>query len=360
MKLAAGNLETITISLSPQFSWLYEEEGAEMKLDERSVEAYYAATAGSMRSLLKTAVIDPFEELLKKDSGYDNDNRPDAKVEHELKLGDIIFKITTEPRMKKPGYKEVIDGFKDFLDKVKGYRELFLEFDEVDAQTGQVTKRTRLGNMEGIVTIDGEPYISLDLVLGEVDKLKESVLVPEVKQTIGYEPEIEYRGALVIPVRQAIVLNETGALTYARANSYDNFLAKQVVSPFEKRVKAESGYSTKNLPEETAQYWFQIGENHKFCVQSIPTENPDYKGILDILTLDKAMKTKHKRGELIRIRDNIDVSDELREAYKPVQHPVAGTVKTYISLNGLSQQFDKHFQENTKPGLRQPLHHYPL
>ncbi len=111
----------------------------EITLTEGNALLYVMASA--LAEYLHSEVIKPFEDRLKNETGYSNDNVPDNMQRHTTQVGKYLFEVKTIPR-RTPQYAEVIT-------------------DITKEPPERITSRSRIGDLERIrrgLPLDTELY----------------------------------------------------------------------------------------------------------------------------------------------------------------------------------------------------------
>jgi len=176
---------------------------------------------GSKRVTSK--IRNPFEQALCEETGYSDTHRPPGEVESIVEVGDIEFTVKTKPTTKTPSYREVVDRFREYLG--------FLQEEKVEED---VLRR-------GVRRLDGELYLSLDLLEEKLTRDQEEALTGKegVEQRVilpnGEVPEL-----LVVSFDFDYgTLTQENAVQYGTATTFLkewNSLAKK----FKEAVKEDS------------------------------------------------------------------------------------------------------------------------
>tara|TARA_Y100000310_G_scaffold345531_1_gene466072 strand:+ start:7025 stop:7990 length:966 start_codon:yes stop_codon:yes gene_type:complete len=316
-------LQRVTVGMLPEFS------GANVE----SAEAYFRAKH-TILPLLNHRVIDPFEKLLRKDTGYDKDNLPSGEVEHTVDCVDLEFVVVSSRKVKRPKIKEVYTGTVDYLKFVKeGYAEGI--------------------QRKGVLTFDDKAYLELGDLLGKIDSLQKSVLTDDLKQSIT-RPDWAYDdGDVVIPLVDKLGLNDNDARLYLNALGLEKVLKDKTVKPFDDYLKTQTGYHKDNVPKEVESKLMQINQD-LFEVQTIPEKTVKYKEIMKDLVKPAPTKvtSRSRIGELIRVRDNIPF--EKAVVYDPRQSKGS----TYVSVEGSLLRLDELKKKHTNPSVNQKVFYY--
>ncbi|MBI4020570.1 MAG: hypothetical protein HY367_04515 [Candidatus Aenigmarchaeota archaeon] len=300
-------------------------------LDDRGVSNYY--WAGHGRYFLGKAVINPFEEALKEETGYSDSKIPRGKKEDIIPVGDIEFHVTTTPTKKRPPLEAVYNHLDSFLDRVSA-----------DYAEGRAR--------EGVRTLDSEPYISAMQVLNEIAGKRDEVISEGVRQSIekalpAYLRDEELKSVLVSVGSNYGRLTPDSAKTYVRSERAVE-LYSGIIGDFECNLRGLTGYAKGNTPEDTEEMWEQVG-SHLFLMQTIPYDSTSYGKIVDAL----AKEGKKESGDLVRIsRNQWDGLD----AYRPKTREG----EAFISLEGLKGRLGELKGKHTERAIRQPIFHFPL
>ena len=277
------NKNTIEVKLPEPFNGL----------DEESANSYFKAKNNS--KLLKDVVMTPFQEALKTNTGFSKDNLP-QKIEIDVvELGDYIFNVTSERKVKRPQLKTLYNNLTEHIE--------FLQ-----EQHGEDIKR------KGITTISGIPYVAVNNILNKIQDLRDTVFLEEIKQTIKYKGKSNDNNKLFIPLYQEMLLNESSANLYVNSDSLIKEMGTDVIKPFEEMLKEQTGYNKDNIPDEMKKSLVQAGP-HLFELTVIPEHTVKYAGIFNALTKETKNLTK-STGELIRLRGGFNLEEKLSELYK--------------------------------------------
>ncbi|MBI4149850.1 hypothetical protein HY488_00440 [Candidatus Woesearchaeota archaeon] len=312
--------------------------GEARELTPEAVRQYFLASLRVV-PFLQRRVINPIEEALKVLPGFTDEKRPDPSPnEYRHKMGDVTFTVTTKATTKTPSYQEVYDDLNNYL--------AFLRMEKEDGK-----------QVPCVRTIEDRLYVQLNDVLVHIDAFTDKVIKEGISQSLGYvaPPRLEENlNTLVVPLRNYRKLPPGSGAMYVQASLFAERAKELAIVPFERALKEESGYSKLNIPAETEESYIQVGP-HLFCVQSIPSNNPDYKGIIDALVLPVPEKRSKKQpGELTLVHMGVD--DQRVEIYIPRQREE----EWYVSLLGLQQRIEQLTTLMTKREIRQPIYHYPV
>lgn len=300
-------------------------------LDEKGAENYYKAM--HRRSFVKKEVIKPFEDELRAYTGLSDENIPNSENTVSCRLGDVEFSMVCTPTEKRPSYKDVFLNLRTYLDEIKtGYQDGI--------------------RRKGVITIKEEPYVSLLNVISRIAEKQEEVKRKGVKISIERTkiPELEKSSILAVPLG-SMDLTEKGARLYLKADMLEKNY-KSVIKGFENSLVELTGYSNKNVPEETEHMWESLG-GHLFHVKSIPYSSTSYGKIMKNLVREG--KTAKTTGDLVLIENRAD--DHRLEKYSV---RVRDSVP-FVSVNGMFDRMDEIMEKETKLKVRQkPIEHYPL
>jgi hypothetical protein len=320
------DLERITVGSVPEFT------GANVE----SAQAYFRAKF-TLVPLLKHRVIDPFETLLKKQSGYDNNNLPAGKEVASIECGELEFSVTSERRVKRPGLLEVYTGIINHLDFLKeGYDQSI--------------------QRKGVRTSEDKPYVVLDDLLDKISALQAGVTTNEVKQSLS-KPDHNYGGeALVISLTQPLGLVESDATLYLNTTSLQKQLKDGCVKPFDNYLKAQTGYGNGSVPAETVSKFVQI-KRDLFEVQSIPEQTVKYKDIVNglVKNMPKRITAKSKIGELVMIKNGLSFDVDVGRLYDA--KTIGGD--QCVSIDGTSARVKQLKEKHTNPSVNQKIFYYP-
>ena len=213
--------------------------------------------AGQRYGFLNSEIIGPFEAALKEFTDYNDDNIPADEMEITCELGKTRFVLNATPSRKRPGYKDVFE---------EAARYVKTKLREYDANERPA----------GIVTIDGQPYISAEEQLNSIRKMRRKVTSKGTKISITERPEIPTDvSSMVVPFGMDLAeLTEGNAMRYLEALGMA-LGYKGIISGFEDELTGLTGYSNGSPPEQTEHLFRQIGE-HIFHVKSVPFESTSY------------------------------------------------------------------------------------
>lgn len=300
-----ANLETLTLRMCPPFSGL----------DNENLENYVRSCRQA--NFLGKLVVDPFEDALKTKTGYSEENRPEKKTYTPITVGRFKFGVVTTPTTRRPNYGDVFDKLVDYVSEVR-----------IDAKKKEI---------EDITLVDGVGYcIPAADLLGKIDGWLAKD--PTVKQEIEL-PRSETPNMVVVPFRYDFgELSENVADVYLKTARLVDELRREVVAPFERALKAETGYDKENLPKFTETKWIPIGDT-MLRVLSVPYSSPRYGDVVKLVT-----------AELKGITDG-----KHRVGYK-VQN-IAG--KPSVAMKSVVDRLNTQLKDHTEPALRQEISYIP-
>jgi len=302
-------------------------------LDDDSGDNYYKAS--QRKAFLSSEIINPFEESLKEFTDYDDDNIPSDEMEVTCDLGDMKFVMHVTPTKKRPGYKDV--------------------FEEIDGYL-----RTRLAEYKaderpvGILTIEGQPYISANDILKMIGKNKRQVTSKGVKVSIAERPDMPVdMDSVVVPLGMDLYeLTESNARRYLEACSLCKDYA-DMVSEFENELLGFTGFSNDNPPSQTEHMYKQVG-SHIFHVKSIPVDSTAYGKVVAGLDKEPGKRKPENGGDLVLVTNDIEVPR--LSIYQTRKRDGDHLVR----LKALIRRMDKLVADNTTTKVRQPIAHYPV
>ena len=285
-------------------------------LDRKAAELYLSAK--EQVDLLDEIVISPFEQALKRETGYGKENPPAQKEASRISAGKYAFNIESTPSSS-TAYAGIISRMNVFLEDIANCN-------------GNGIKRA------GVRTLEDTPYIQLSEINEKLDDLFRENTTETVSQKVKdkdkKETLVEMLQTLELYFRQGYeTLNTDNAHTYIVAKNQKKKIKSAVIEPFESLVKESTGLSKENPPAQTEVLRQVIG-NILCQTASIPYEEISYgevfKGFSAYLTDLSSEAERSQRPELRRFN-----SDD------------------YVSINALQQKISKLTRENTKQGLRQ-------
>ena len=299
-------------------------------LDGENADNLYRA--GQRKAFLGSEVVSPFVDALKTSTGYSDDNIPDRLIEMAKDIGDMRFVLKVTPTKKRPGYKDV--------------------FDELDSYLRARMAEYKAGNRPvGILTLDGEPYISANDMLGKIKKAKNKVTAEGVKIQIE-DPEMpEVPDSVVVPLGM-----DLRQLTAGNASRYLESCALsgefgELMRAFEDELTGLAGFDNAHAPKQTEHMYRQVG-SHVFHVSTIPYQSTSYGKVMDGLDKEPGKKPE-SGGDLVLVTKHVEIP-RLR-AYDPKDRDG----ETMVRLKGLVNRMDKLIKDNTDTKVRQPIGHYP-
>jgi len=303
-------------------------------LDGENADNYFRA--GQRKAMLYAEVISPFTDSLKEFTEYDDDNIPDSETTLTCGIDGMKFEMKVTPTTKRPGYKEV--------------------FEETDSHLRARLAQYKSGERPvGILTIDGEPYVSANEVLKMMKKTKRKVTSKGVKIAIDKQPVFPSDvGSVVVPLGMDLYeLNAGNARRYLDASSLANEYAS-LIKEFEEELLGLTGYGNGCVPNETEHTYRQIGR-HIFHVKSIPVESTKYEKVISGLDAEPGKRKVENGGDLTLVTNDIQIPRlgiyqvKVREG----EH--------MVRLNGLLRRMNKLVKDNTTTKVKQkPIIHYPV
>ena len=293
-------------------------------INPANMETYLSAAA--QVELLETMVIGPFEDQLKKDTGFGKNKIPKKRESIERRIGNHMFYIDIKPTTK-PKYGEVFNAMTAYIDGLK---------------QGRLEGRKR----DGVRTIDGGSYVSLDDLMANLD-----IFVGESMQ-----PSAEFSIRTSKGKRSKDITQSVLQLDYSRdygrtegqgaaANARDYIEAKKIVNdvtsvitkPFEASVRNATGFGKDNIPSEVIYTKTPVGNVLCYCVNS-PAENISYGKVMADFKkylAEIAEETKNPRSAMV----------ELRRAEG----------KDYVNLSILHLMLNQMKESNTATTIRQNI-----
>ena len=277
-------------------------------LTRQNAELFY--TADRYNVPVFKGVVNEFEEALKAELGF-NGKVPKKTREKRLKRGSIEFVVKQTPTSN-PSYQAIGEKIGQYLTDVQGLNE---------------EGRRR----EGVRTIDEEAYLLLDDLAAKIDGLQEEFANKGSRTNIGYsemrkEPDLS-KVIDLEPGTFGVVTGEN-AKTYRIAKEQLKLLSKNIVNPFKKALKSETGYDADNVPEESQYDMFGIGD-YIFMVVSSPREEVKYGEAAKMII---AMLEEPTEG-FARQRDG----------------------RLYVPVSTLVQEYDKLIEESTRTIVQQDV-----
>lgn len=291
---------------------------------------------------IEKRIIGRFESTLKEKTGFSDENRPAAAETVKFTLDNISFPVTIKPTTKRPSYKGMYIELSNYLKVLKQEQE----------------KRLR---REGILTIDGQAYVSVDLLIDYITTLRNSLTegTEGVSFSINYEiPDSlvelveKWKKLEIDPMHDYGTLRSGNGIVYVQMNKLKEAWSTEFIIPFDNNLYAMAGYNEGEVPSEKIEAKYQIG-NYYFYVILEPYSSTSYAEIIKGLIHSTERITK-KTGDLIKIQRNI--SDPELAIYN--QKMKDG--KKYISLDGLIQRLSDLLKKNTTREVRKRIEFYHL
>jgi hypothetical protein len=301
--------------------------------DGENADNYFRA--GQRKAILYSEVISPFSDALKDFTEYDDDNIPSSETTAPCQIGEMEFVMKVTPTTKRPGYKEV--------------------FQEVD---GHLRSRLAQYNADerpvGIMTIDGEPYVSANDVLKMIKKNKRAVSSKGVKIAISDQPDFPSDvSSVVVPLGMDLgELNAGNASRYLEANSLVAGYAS-LMQAFEAELLGMTGYDNGHVPDKTEHMYKQVGR-HIFHVKSIPVESTKYEKAISGLDAKPGRRKVENGGDLTLVTSDVSIPrlDIYQAKVRDGDH--------LVRLRGLIRRMDNLIKKNTDTKVKQkPIIHYP-
>lgn len=290
--------------------------------------------AGQRAAFLKSEVITPFTDSLKAYTDFDDDNIPDEDTQIECHIGKGVFVLRATPTTKRPGYKDVFET-------VDGY--LHNRMDEYKAAERPV----------GILTIDGEAYVSAEEILKMIGKEKRRATSKGVRIGIEEGPEAEYVDSLVVPLGLDMgELNEGNLGRYVQALGLLERYAK-FISGFEEDLLGQTGFNDSHMPVETEHSYQQLGL-HIFHVKTVPYQSTSFGKVVGGLDKNPPKKNVENGGDLSLVTHEIEIPrlGMLDPRIRDGEH--------MVKMRGLMKRMDNLVKEHTQTKIRQPIGHYPV
>jgi hypothetical protein len=302
-------------------------------LDGDNAENYYRA--GQRLALLQDEVMNPFEDALKDETGYNEGRIPRKEKEIDVHSGRYVFGLKVTPTAKRPGYKELVEDLQNFLD-------------------GRLQQYKAGERPVGILTIGGQPYIRVDDVLSRIEDGRETVLSKGTKIAIARRPALRANAPFVIPLGMDLYeLSGGNAKRYLQAFGMCMEYGR-IISSFENDLLGEAGFTDESPPDRTEHMYKAIG-NHIFHVKTVPYESTSWGKILEGLDKPIPKKKVDNAGDLTLIKEGIQIPRLAPyDARKRDGQPL-------VRLEGLITRMYDLFFDNTQTAIRQkPINHYPI
>lgn len=290
-------------------------------------------------------------------SGYDDDHRPEKEVTTPLPIGqELEFTINTKPTTKRPAYSQVNEEFGNYLSFLLEQRE-----------KGILRK--------DVMTIGGEPYVSISDLLGKLNSdletllegragvnqslefVKPAELLAKIPQTVSivfgrdYSALTDYNGRIYV---EAVNLSEEGD---KRAKLFKAFLLEDSL----KTIGVQSKNDLKEV--STLSYPFESAD---FIHQLEPRTGYSYRDILDafIHPAPERIAKNSRIGDFIKVvmmmsddglaetlRTKGLISDEFVASYKPVRREE----NVYVRLEGVLERLKRYRADSITPTVEQNI-----
>jgi len=298
-----------------------------------------------------------FEEGAFAFSGYDDDHRPKGEVTTPLPIEqELEFAIQTELTTKRPAYSQVNDEFGNYLSFLLEQREK------------RILRRD-------VITIDGEPYVSISDLLGKLKSDLKTLL--EGREGVSQSLKIVKPAELLAKIPQTVSIvfdRDYSALTdyngriYVEAVNLSGEGDKRAklfkASLLEDSLKTIGVQSKKDLKEVvTLSYPFESAD---FIHQLEPRTVPSYGGILDafIHPAPERIAINSKIGDFIKVvmmmsddglaetlRNKGLVNEEFVASYKPVRREE----NVYVRLKGVLERLKRYRADFITPTVEQNI-----
>jgi hypothetical protein len=302
-------------------------------INKESADLYQRAIH-SVIPMLENFVIEPFERDLKRKTGYNDFNIPDKEVETEITVDRIKFIVITSPTTKRPQYSFVYEKINDYV-------------------THLIEEHQRIGRIKDITSIDGNPYLSVDLLIERIKETIENAKTGKegINQKITFDLEsvskdVINSNALAINVNRINKMQDDGSARIYLMAKFIHEAYVENIKRFEELIKMRTGYSKENMPEETKDIIFTDIEDYLFLVKVIPTTNLSFSKIINTLVHETPSgKITEKTGLLIKAREGI-------EDPKIEGRVIKKGDKKFISLSGFQDLLTEVKEENTEKSVR--------
>jgi len=310
------------------------------KFDKESADSYQRSKYYII-PLLENFVIDPFEDGLKKKTGFNDFNPPKEETQTDITIDRIKFTIITSPSTKRPQYALVYDDIKNYVEYL-------------------ITEQQRLKRIKDITNINNEPFISLNLLIEKIKNSIENAKVGKegIKQRIVYDEDkipkdIKDVTGFALNISRITTPDIDGsARIYVMAKKINEEYHENI-KRFEELIKVRTGYSKENIPDERKEVIITEIPDYLFLVKIIPNVTPSFAKIINNLIYETPTgKITEKTGILIKAQKG--VNDPIIEEIM-----VEKDKKKYVSLPRFSEYLNRIKEENTEKTIRfeiQALH----
>ena len=301
------------------------------QLNEESAGNYFRARL-QILPFLKNEVIDPIEKAVKENTEWNDKKRPKKVQEQEVKVGEVVFHVTTTPTTKRPGYKEVYEHTTQYLDTLKRQ------------QTDGVKRK-------GVVDRDGKTFIGLNYLVDVIAEYKKQVLRAGIAQKLE-TPLKNPESKIAVPIRDYGKLPHQAGEIYQHAKPFHVEAAQRAVKSFVDILEEETGFSKEHVPGEPEHTWKQT-DRYLFHIISSPTESVKYGEIMNAL-LKETKNPGKKTGDF----HSFQMGWETQGTRQYDVYRTGG--KLFIALKSLEKRIAKLVKTNTTPDVRHTHNHYPL
>jgi hypothetical protein len=283
-------------------------------IDEKAADSYFK-TFISTSAFLKSEVIDPIKEALKRKTGYSDYNLPKERViEQDFKIGKSVFTVKTILEDKRPSYGSI---FSDLLD--------YLYFAE---------ERVRFGiKSDDVIVLKENPYIRLDILVKIFTKKKDMITLTGIKQEINYKIPDEVPQQIIVPVLDYSKLPPEAE----KLPEYDVFhdeLVSRVITSFRNLLK-------KSVKTEE---WKEMGK-YLFKIYKTTSSSVAYGKIYDDLFFKYTELSTKKRqdGELVLMAElrESSLTKDVLETYEFKRYNKEKTVFGIASIRGLKKRIEQ-------------------
>ncbi|MFA6089374.1 MAG: hypothetical protein WC755_05895 [Candidatus Woesearchaeota archaeon] len=235
------------------------------KINKPNMETYLSAQA--QVEMLKTLIMDPFEDNLKDSTGFSKEKLPKEKQNIEKRIGNHMFYIEVKPTSS-PKYGECYNFMNNYLNGL---------------MHGNLEGRKR----EGVRTTEEGAFVLLEDVLNNFNNSIQESIQPSVEFKIKTSKGSTKRKAeeltkTVLSLdydRDYSALVSENAKYYIESKKIVKGISDIILNPFQNSVKDASGFTKSNIPLEVKYTKTPVGNVLCYVVSS-PADSVSYGKIV--------------------------------------------------------------------------------
>jgi hypothetical protein len=286
-------------------------------------------SASAQVEMLEAMIIKPFEEQLKKDTGYSEQKIPKEKKSEQRRIGNHMFYIDIKPTQTQK-YAEVYNAMERYIQGLE-----------------QCVAHGR--RREGLRTANGEEsYMLLEDVVDHLhqsiaDNTKPNVEI-KIKTSKGKEDKEVTKAVLQLDYTRDYSKTEgkgaaDNARDYIEAKKIASSIDAIITKPFEKAVKDATGFSKDSIPSVVVYTKNPVGNVLCYGVSS-PADNVSYGKIVNTI---------------IGYVDSM--SEEAGKEKSSVPELKHFDGKAFVSVAALNKKLEESKKDNTATTIRQTINY---